>query len=157
MSKSFRSKFSRSWDVVFIATCTPKRGIRIGNLQCFRLFEKKRPACQTPLYPWGGWIRAPRAPKMAQNLHFYGVFLSCIKVKKWPRNRISRGQVANFLEPRVRRRSEKPACLRCFLAFNQKKHAFLQGFWPLRAQPETQRERKKQHFTCIFACFLHLR
>ena len=121
ISNSTRSQFSKSWTVFFPATRTPKRGILI---QIYNVFSKsrKKARLQNPSLPGGGGqVTAPRASKMAQNLHFYGVFLSCIKVKKWPRNRISRGQVANFLRPRVPKGSQKPAFLRCFLVLNRKK------------------------------------
>ena len=37
--------------------------------------------------------------------------------------------------------------------FNKKKPAFLQGFWPLRAQPETQRERKNSILPAFLQAF----
>ena len=113
-------------------------------------FQKKRACFQSPSYSGGGWNGAPRDTKRAQSLHFYSVFLSCTKSKKGPRNRLSRGQVGNFLGPQVPRRGTLPAFLQCFLFLTSRKPAFLHGFGALghlqRATRDPKREKKTQFY-----------
>ena len=153
ISKSSRSQFSKSWLVVFTATRIPKRGILIGNFQCFRLFDEKRLACQTPFCTGGGAYRAPRDIKRAQSLHFYSVFLSCTKSKKGPRLRLSRGQVGNFLGPQVPRRGTLPAFLQCFLILTRRKPAFLHAFGALRHLQRATRDPKREKKTKFYLHF----
>ena len=68
----------------------------------FSDFQIKKTRLQSPSYSGGD--PGPRDTKRGQSLHFYSVFLSCTKSKKGPRNRLSRGQVGNFLEAQVPRR-----------------------------------------------------
>ena len=93
--------------------------------------------------------QAPRGRKKAQTLHFYGVFLSCRKSQKGLRAHISRGEVANFSEPRVPRRGISHAFLRCFPASERRKPAFFLGF---RAQAHRGKQ-KNLHFHLVFLWF----
>ena len=127
----------------------------------FSDFQKKRACLQSPSYSGGGSSRAPRDTKRAQSLHFYSVFLSCTKSKKGPRNRLSRGQVGNFLGPQVPRRGTLPAFLHCFLFLTSRKPAFLHGFGALRhlqrATRDPKRDKKTQfhlHFCRVFVSWV---
>ena len=127
----------------------------------FSDFRKKGLVCKAPHIQGGGTMGAPRDTKRAQSLHFYSVFLSCTKSKKGPRNRLSRGQVGNFLGPQVPRRGTLPAFLQCFLILTSRKPAFLQGFGALghlqRATRDTKREKKTQvhlHFCRVFVSWV---
>ena len=148
-AKACEANFHRCW-LQFLWQPEPKKEPFWLEIYKVFWFSEKKGLFAKPLLVGGGSMWAPRDTKRAQSLHFYSVFLSCTKSKKGPRNRLSRGQVGNFLGPQVPRRGTLPAFLQCFLFLTSRKPAFLQGFGALghlqRATRDTKREKTTQFY-----------
>ena len=143
-AKACETNFHRCW-LQFFGNPSQKKSHADWKFTRFSDFQKKKGLFAKPLIFGGGVSTAPRDTKKAQSLHFYGVFLSCTKSKKGPRLRLSRGQVGNFLEPRVPRRGTLPAFLYCFLVLKRRKPTFLLGFGALgRLQRATRDPKRKK-------------
>ena len=138
---------------VSLATRSQKRASMIRKLQGLLTCRRKYLVAKPLIFRGGRWITAPREPKRAQSLHVYNVFLSCTKSKKGPRNRLSRGQVGNFLGPQVPRRGTLLAFLQCFLILTKRKPAFLHGFGALRHLQRATRDPKREKKTQFYLHF----
>ena len=89
----------------------------------------------SPFFSEGGG--AASKPQEDQNLPktvvFYSVFLFCITAIRWPQHRLSRGPVANFLEPWVLKKCTAPAFLQRFSACKGKHIHFYIVLGPLES------------------------